>query len=79
MKRSRLYLWAALAVAAAWAPQARADMIFTAQLTGDQVAPTPSGSAGLASGSFILNDAMTMLSFDITFSGLTSSASAASR
>jgi hypothetical protein len=56
--------------------EASAHPNFTAQLAGDQVAPTPSGSAGLASGSFILNDAMTMLSFDITFSGLTSSATA---
>jgi len=75
MKHTSLCLWAAVA----GAPQAVGETIFTAQLTGDQVASTPSGSPGLAFGTFTLNDTMTMLSFDITFSGLTSSASAASR
>ena len=76
MKRTSLCLWAALTVAVTWASQAVGETIFTAQLTGDQVAPTPSGSPGLAFGTFTLNDNMTMLSFDITFSGLTSNATA---
>jgi hypothetical protein len=71
MKRRRLCLLAVLIAALAWAPKARAEMIFSATLTEGQVSPVPSLSPAVGFGTFTLNDAMTMLSFDITFSGLT--------
>src|SRR3954465_1166895 len=50
---------------------ARAGTIFVATLTGTQETP-PNSSPATGFGTFVLNDAMTELTFDVTFSGLTS-------
>lgn len=69
-------LAAAFALALATAPAARADTGFTATLSGAQeVPPTPSG--GFGTGTFVLNNAQTQLTFNITYSGLSIAASAA--
>lgn len=47
----------------------QASTIFTAALSGSQETP-PNASPATGFGTFVLNDAMTDLSFDITFSGL---------
>src|SRR4051812_44252609 len=50
---------------------ARAGTMFVATLTGGQETP-PNASAATGVGTFELNDAMTELTFNITFSGLSS-------
>jgi CHRD domain len=50
---------------------ARAGTIFVATLTGSQETP-PNSSPATGFGTFVLNDAMTELTFDVTFSGLSS-------
>ena len=57
-----------LAVAAV---PARAATIFVATLTGSQETP-PNASAATGFGTFVLNDAMTELTFNVSFSGLSS-------
>src|SRR5205823_12927806 len=47
----------------------KAATIFTATLTGDQEVP-PTGSPGTGSETAVLNDSMTQLMVDVTFSGL---------
>jgi hypothetical protein len=73
MKRACLSLLVVLAVAVAWPSRTCAEQIFSATLTQDQTIP-PSGSPATAFGTFTLNDTMTMLAFNITYSGLEANA-----
>jgi hypothetical protein len=61
----------ALILLALAAVPARAGTIFVATLTGGQETP-PNASAATGFGTFELNDAMTELTFNVTFSGLSS-------
>ena len=69
----------ALAVAALvmlWLPSAEATMLFEAHLTGSGVVP-PNASPGTGFETVLLNDAQDQITVDLSFSGLTASATAA--
>jgi len=59
------------------AGNASAQVSFNAVLTGTQEAPTPNASPAIGFGSFFLNPAQTQLSFNVSYSGLTGTFSAA--
>lgn len=66
----RPYLSLLVAAAVFFSPgSARADFIFYATLTGAQEVP-PNGSTATGFATFVLNDAMTALSYDVTIFGL---------
>src|SRR5438309_479429 len=72
-------LTGALAVAALvmlWLSSAEATMLFEATLTGSNVVP-PNASGGTGFESVRLNDTLDQITVDLTFFGLTSSATAA--
>ncbi len=71
----RILLSFAFAMAATATAAARGDMMFVANLSADQEVP-PRSSTATGFGTFLLNDSETELSFDISFSGLSSGASA---
>ncbi|HEV2498449.1 MAG TPA: CHRD domain-containing protein [Terriglobia bacterium] len=77
MKRKYLYVFAALMVALAlYSPKLRADQIFVANLTGAQdVPPTNSTATGFAT--VDLDSLQTMITVNLTFSGLEGPATAA--
>ena len=72
-------LTGALTVAALvmlWLPSAEATMLFEAHLTGSGVVP-PNASPGTGFETVLLNDAQDQITVDLSFSGLTASATAA--
>lgn len=66
---SSISMFAALAIAGFAAGAANASTLFIANLTGAQET-VPNGSAATGTGTFVLNDALTALSYDITILGL---------
>jgi hypothetical protein len=66
----------ALALALSAAGPARSSMIFEATLSGLNETP-PNNSPATGSGTFVLDDAMTSLTFDVTYSGLVAGTTAA--
>lgn len=75
-KKNLLVLAGLIAVLGFCSPGLRADQIFAANLTGAQdVPPTNSAATGLAS--VVLNNAQTMITVNLSFSGLEGPATAA--
>ncbi|HEX5132139.1 MAG TPA: CHRD domain-containing protein [Candidatus Krumholzibacteria bacterium] len=75
MNHGRVVIAFLIAVLAfAFTPAAHAELCFNAVIDGTQAG---TGSAGIGSGRFVLNDAETMLTYKITFSGLGSAETAA--
>ncbi|MGH9396396.1 MAG: CHRD domain-containing protein [Terriglobia bacterium] len=71
-----LVLMCLIAVVVLWTPRAKADQIFAAHLNGSQdVPPTNSTATGIAT--VDLNNAATMITVNLSFSGLDGNATAA--